>query len=56
MLSSKNLDHERTLMLVMQLADIATSAHERGDHDQRDAALGKIIQLRDGLHLKRASV
>jgi hypothetical protein len=56
MLSRKILDHERTLMLVMQLADIATAAHERGDHDQRDAALGKIKQIREGMHQNRASV
>ncbi len=54
MLSRKILEHERTLMLVMQLADIATSAHERGDHNQRDAALGKIKQLREGMHESRA--
>jgi hypothetical protein len=51
----KILDQERTLMLVMQLADMATAAHERGDFAQRDAALGKIRELREGVKGGRAA-
>jgi uncharacterized protein HemY len=49
------LDQERTLMLVMQLADIATAAHERGDYTQRDNALGKIRELREGVKIGKAA-
>jgi uncharacterized protein HemY len=51
----KILDQERTLMLVMQLADMATAAHERGDFAQRDHALGKIRELREGVKGERAT-
>ena len=55
MVSKKALERERTLMLVMQLADMATAAHERGDFRQRDAALGRIKELREGISKQRAS-
>jgi uncharacterized protein HemY len=53
MLSQRILEKERMLMLVMQLADMATAAHERGDYNQRDNALGKIRELREGMYRER---
>lgn len=53
--SRKALERERTIVMVMQLADMATAAHERGDFRQRDAALGKIKELREGISRQRAS-
>ncbi len=54
MVSKKALERERTILMVMQLADMATAAHERGDFRQRDAALGKIRELREGISKQRA--
>jgi hypothetical protein len=40
------LDDEQTFLLIMQLADIASAAHERQDYGKRDEALEQIKQLR----------
>ena len=44
------LDDEQTFLLILQLADIAAAAHERGDYDKRDEALEKIKVLRSQLN------
>lgn len=47
MISKAILDDDETFTLIIQLADMATAAHERGDYEKRDEALEEIRQLRE---------
>lgn len=47
MITRAILDDEETFTLILQLADIATAAHERGDFDKRDQALDEIKSVRE---------
>jgi uncharacterized protein HemY len=49
MISKAILDDEETFTLILQLADMATAAHERGDYEKRDEALDEIRRLREGI-------
>ncbi|WP_421908048.1 hypothetical protein [Methanolacinia petrolearia] len=46
MISKKILEDGETFSLIIQLTDIATAAHERGDLDTRDKALEEIKVIR----------
>jgi hypothetical protein len=41
------LDDEQTFLLILQLADMASAAHEQGDYTKRDAALDQIKKIRE---------
>jgi uncharacterized protein HemY len=47
MISKAILEDEETFTLILQLTDMATAAHERGDYDKRDQYLDEIRQLRE---------
>jgi uncharacterized protein HemY len=47
MITQAILDDEETFTLILQLADMATAAHERGDFEKRDRALEEIKTLRE---------
>jgi uncharacterized protein HemY len=47
MISKAILDDEETFTLILQLTDMATAAHERGDYEKRDQYLDEIRQLRE---------
>jgi uncharacterized protein HemY len=47
MISKAILEDEETFMLILQLTDMATAAHERGDYEKRDQHLDEIRQLRE---------
>ena len=47
MISKAILEDEETFMLILQLTDMATAAHERGDYEKRDQYLDEIRQLRE---------
>ncbi|MDG6257053.1 MAG: hypothetical protein QCH35_05580 [Methanomicrobiaceae archaeon] len=47
MISKAILEDEETFMLILQLTDMATAAHERGDYEKRDHYLDEIRQLRE---------
>jgi uncharacterized protein HemY len=47
MITKAILDDEETFTLILQLTDIATAAHERGDYEKRDEALEEIRRLRE---------
>jgi uncharacterized protein HemY len=49
MITKAILDDEETFTLILQLADIATAAHERGDYERRDEALEEIRMLRENI-------
>ncbi|MBN1432975.1 MAG: hypothetical protein JW931_09420 [Methanomicrobiaceae archaeon] len=46
MISKKILENSETFSLIIQLTDIATAAHERGDSETRDKALEEIKEIR----------
>jgi hypothetical protein len=46
MISKKILEDGETFSLIIQLTDIATAAHERGDPETRDKALEEIKEIR----------
>jgi len=46
MFSRKLLEDKDTFSLLIQLTDIAASAHERGDIKRRDEALDEIREIR----------
>lgn len=46
MISKKILEDRDTFSLIIQLTDIATAAHERGDQETRDRALEEIKEIR----------
>src|SRR5690606_36859991 len=41
------LDDEQTFLLILQLADMASAAHEQGDFTKRDEALEQIRKIRE---------
>lgn len=41
------LDDEQTFLLILQLADMASAAHEKGDYAKRDEALEQIKKIRE---------
>jgi uncharacterized protein HemY len=47
MISRAILNDEETFCLIIQLTDMATAAHERGDYEKRDEALEEIRRLRE---------
>ncbi len=47
MISKAILEDEETFTLILQLTDMATAAHERGDYEKRDQYLDEIRQLRE---------
>ncbi len=47
MISKAILEDEETFTLILQLTDMATAAHERGDYEKRDLHLDEIRQLRE---------
>lgn len=47
MISKAILEDDETFMLILQLTDMATAAHERGDYEKRDQHLDEIRQLRE---------
>jgi len=47
MISKAILEDEETFTLILQLTDMATAAHERGDYEKRDQHLDEIRQLRE---------
>ncbi|HDR73542.1 MAG TPA: hypothetical protein ENN85_06490 [Methanoculleus sp.] len=49
MISRAILEDEETFMLILQLTDMATAAHERGDYEKRDKYLDEIRQLRENI-------
>jgi uncharacterized protein HemY len=49
MISKAILEDEETFTLILQLTDMATAAHERGDYDKRDQYLEEIRQLRENI-------
>ncbi len=52
MISRAILDDEETFCLIIQLTDMATAAHERGDYEKRDEALEEIRRLRENITRK----
>lgn len=40
------LDDEQTFLLILQLADMAAAAHEKGEYTKRDEALEQIKKIR----------
>lgn len=46
MISKRILEDIDTFTLIIQLTDVATEAHERGDEDTRDRALEEIREIR----------
>ncbi|MBP2132763.1 uncharacterized protein HemY [Methanomicrobium sp. W14] len=46
MISNRILEDKDTFFLLIQLTDIATAAHERGDYETRDKALEEIKEIR----------
>jgi uncharacterized protein HemY len=49
MISKAILEDEETFTLILQLTDMATAAHERGDYEKRDQYLDEIRQLRENI-------
>ncbi|MDD3977119.1 hypothetical protein L1994_04615 [Methanomicrobium antiquum] len=47
MISKKILEDRDTFSLLIQLTDIATAAHERGDTESRDNALEEIREIKN---------
>lgn len=46
MISTRILEDKDTFSLLIQLTDIASAAHEKGDYDTRDKALEEIKEIR----------
>lgn len=46
MISKRILEDSNTFSLIIQLTDIATAAHERGDEKTRNEALEEIKEIR----------
>ena len=46
MISNKILEDKDTFSLLIQLTDVASAAHERGDYETRDKALEEIKEIR----------
>ncbi|MDD4126238.1 MAG: hypothetical protein PHV39_00940 [Methanomicrobium sp.] len=46
MISNKILEDKETFSLLIQLTDIASAAHERGDNETRNKALEEIKEIR----------
>ena len=46
MISNRILGDKDTFSLLIQLTDIASAAHDRGDYETRDKALEEIKEIR----------
>ncbi|MBN2733996.1 MAG: hypothetical protein JXQ82_03950 [Methanomicrobiaceae archaeon] len=47
MISNRILEDKDTFSLLIQLTDVASAAHERGDYETRDKALEEIKEIRN---------
>ena len=46
MISNRILEDRDTFSLLIQLTDVASAAHDRGDYETRDQALEEIKEIR----------
>lgn len=53
MISKAILEDDETFCLILQLTDMATAAHERGDYEKRDEALDNIRRIRENISRKK---